>query len=74
MLSKVTRPNPAWLGRIGCDAPELLVERVIQQFVSENTKEPVDFIVINGDFAAYEYISKNDILLLKKEAEDKWNR
>lgn len=41
------------LGRIGCDAPPLLVDYMLQLFEKVNAGEPVDYVILNGDLIAH---------------------
>lgn len=45
--------DPSYLGRVGCDSPLLLLEKNLELFVRQNKKEPVDFMILNGDLLAH---------------------
>ena len=51
--SDVRLDKKALLGRLGCDAPQALVEYMFSLFNQATLTEPADYIILNGDLIAH---------------------
>jgi hypothetical protein len=41
------------IGRLFCDSPKILIDRVLQTLQEQHKKERLDFILITGDLVAH---------------------